>query len=110
MTVGSSTGRVNQRSAHCLNISLNPPMPIRRYAHREGIDIREKRDDAMNEQFQVVLNDEEQYSIWPVGRELPAGWRPEGLAGDRAECLAHIDRVWTDMRPRSVRRHAAANV
>ena len=51
----------------------------------------------------VVLDDEEQYSIWPTGRPIPAGWRPEGFAGTRAACLAHIDAAWTDMRPRSVR-------
>jgi MbtH protein len=53
--------------------------------------------------FQVVLNDEEQYSLWPEDRELPAGWRAEGMRGPKADCLAHIDRVWTDMRPRSLR-------
>ncbi|WP_437759616.1 MbtH family protein [Sorangium sp. So ce1389] len=53
--------------------------------------------------FRVVLNHEEQYSIWPAQRELPAGWRAEGTEGTRKECLAHIDRVWTDMRPLSLR-------
>ncbi|XXV09763.1 MbtH family protein [Sorangium sp. So ce1335] len=53
--------------------------------------------------FRVVLNHEEQYSIWPSHRDLPAGWRAEGTEGTRAECLAHIDRVWTDMRPKSLR-------
>jgi MbtH protein len=53
--------------------------------------------------YQVVVNDEEQYSIWEEGRELPAGWRPEGTTGSRQECLDHIDRVWTDMRPKSLR-------
>ena len=53
--------------------------------------------------FQVVLNDEDQYSIWPADEPLPAGWRAEGTAGARPECLAHIDAVWTDMRPRSAR-------
>jgi MbtH protein len=52
----------------------------------------------------VVVNDEEQYSIWPVGRDLPAGWRPDGFTGTEDECLAHIDEVWTDMRPASLRR------
>ncbi|MDX3419002.1 MbtH family NRPS accessory protein [Streptomyces sp. MD20-1-1] len=52
----------------------------------------------------VVLNDEEQYSIWWIDRELPAGWRAEGTSGTREECLAHIDKVWTDMRPASLRR------
>ncbi|GAT66858.1 MbtH family NRPS accessory protein [Planomonospora sp. ID91781] len=51
----------------------------------------------------VVVNHEEQYSIWPSGRELPDGWRAEGFSGDREECLAHIERVWTDLRPLSVR-------
>jgi MbtH protein len=57
--------------------------------------------------YKVVVNDEEQYSIWLADRELPAGWRPEGTEGDRAACLEHIDRTWTDMRPRSVREHLA---
>jgi MbtH protein len=54
-------------------------------------------------QYTVVVNDEDQHSIWEVGRELPAGWRPTGFTGDRDACLAHIDEVWTDMRPRSLR-------
>jgi len=56
-----------------------------------------------NERYTVVLNDEEQYSIWPLGRELPAGWHEEGTTGTKEECLAHIETVWTDMRPRSLR-------
>ncbi|WP_406161770.1 MbtH family protein [Streptomyces canus] len=55
------------------------------------------------ETFAVVMNDEEQYSIWPVTRELPAGWRREGTVGSREACLEHIEAVWTDMRPLSVR-------
>lgn len=54
--------------------------------------------------FDVVVNDEEQYSIWPSGRELPLGWRKEGTSGKKAECLAHISKVWTDMRPASLRK------
>ncbi len=52
----------------------------------------------------VVINEEEQYSIWPAGRELPAGWRPGGFTGTEDECLAYIDETWTDMRPASLRR------
>ncbi|MFF8732696.1 MbtH family protein [Streptomyces sp. NPDC015171] len=52
----------------------------------------------------VVFNDEEQYSLWPVGRGLPAGWHAEGTEGSREECLARIAEVWTDMRPLSLRR------
>lgn len=53
--------------------------------------------------FTVVCNDEEQYSIWAAGRDLPAGWTATGFEGTKDECLAHIETVWTDMRPRSVR-------
>ncbi|WP_143662620.1 MbtH family protein [Streptomyces sp. CB03238] len=53
---------------------------------------------------QVVANDEEQYSVWPTDRDLPAGWHRAGPSGTREECLAHIDEVWTDLRPLSVRR------
>jgi MbtH protein len=55
----------------------------------------------------VVLNDEEQYSLWPADREPPAGWRREGFAGSEAECLGYIEEVWTDMRPASLRRWMA---
>lgn len=53
--------------------------------------------------MRVVVNDEEQYSIWWSGREIPAGWTPTGFSGTRRECLDHIAEIWTDMRPRSVR-------
>jgi MbtH protein len=57
--------------------------------------------------FAVVVNHEEQYSIWPADREPPAGWRATGFTGAKAECLAHIDEVWTDMLPLSLRKHMA---
>lgn len=57
--------------------------------------------------YRVVRNDEEQYSIWPADRELPAGWHAEGTTGTRQECLDHIAAVWTDMRPLSLRRRMA---
>lgn len=53
--------------------------------------------------YLVVVNDELQYSLWPSGREIPEGWRAEGTQGTRAECLARIELVWTDMRPLSLR-------
>jgi MbtH protein len=55
------------------------------------------------ENFQVVVNDEDQYSIWPQDQLLPAGWTATGFHGPREDCLTHIDAVWTDMRPRSLR-------
>ena len=53
--------------------------------------------------YKVVVNHEEQYSIWPSGRENPVGWRDAGKIGPKAECLAYIKEVWTDMRPLSLR-------
>ena len=54
--------------------------------------------------YKVVINHEEMYSIWPADRDNPAGWRDEGKRGSKAECLEHIDTVWTDMRPLSLRK------
>ncbi|MDT8999094.1 MbtH family NRPS accessory protein [Paucibacter sp. APW11] len=63
---------------------------------------------AADDHFLVVLNEELQYSIWPYGRDIPLGWRAEGFQGPRADCLSHIERVWVDMRPLSVRQHVTA--
>jgi MbtH protein len=65
-------------------------------------------DDDEN-QFQVVANDEEQYSIWPAERALPFGWRAVGKIGNKAECQAYIREVWTDMRPLSLRNQMDSN-
>jgi MbtH protein len=54
--------------------------------------------------YQAVVNDEEQYSIWPEDRELPPGWKAAGKTGTKAEVLAWIEEVWTDMRPLSLRK------
>jgi MbtH protein len=54
--------------------------------------------------YKVVVNHEEQYSIWPVDRENPLGWRDVGKSGSKEECLAYIKEVWTDMRPLSLRK------
>jgi MbtH protein len=54
--------------------------------------------------YRVVVNHEEQYSVWPADREIPLGWREVGTRGTKSECLAHIERVWTDIRPLSLRR------
>jgi MbtH protein len=55
------------------------------------------------EQYKVVVNHEEQYSIWPADTAVPPGWKDVGKAGTKSECLAHIKEIWTDMRPRSLR-------
>jgi MbtH protein len=65
-------------------------------------------DDDGDRIYTVVVNDEEQYSIWPEDRELPKGWARVGQAGRKQECLDYINQVWTDMRPRSVRESMAA--
>jgi MbtH protein len=58
--------------------------------------------------FKVVINIEEQYSIWPADRENPLGWSDVGKTGTRAECLSHIKEAWTDMRPLSLRKKMEA--
>ena len=65
----------------------------------------EQKDDTI---YRVVLNHEEQYSIWPAHKPNPPGWRDEGKSGTKDECLDHIEQVWTDMRPLSVRERMAA--
>jgi MbtH protein len=61
----------------------------------------EKEDTAI---YKVVVNHEEQYSIWPADKDNPLGWRDAGKSGTKAECLAHIKEMWTDMRPLTLRR------
>lgn len=58
--------------------------------------------------YAVVVNQEEQYSIWPTYRELPAGWKEIGKTGSKEDCLEHIKTVWTDMRPRSLQESMSA--
>jgi len=66
----------------------------------------EDRESKFN--FAVVVNHEEQYSIWPVGREIPLGWKSVDVTGPKEQCLAYIKEVWTDMRPLSLRRKMEA--
>ena len=54
--------------------------------------------------YKVVINSEEQYSIWPADRDNPLGWNDAGKTGTRQECLDYIREVWTDMRPLSLRK------
>ncbi|MCX4775393.1 MbtH family protein [Streptomyces sp. NBC_01264] len=63
--------------------------------------------DASPQQYLVVANDEEQYSLWEAGRSVPPGWHDQGVAGTKEACLEHIERVWTDMRPLSLRMNLA---
>lgn len=69
--------------------------------------MREEREDQTV--YRVVVNHEEQYSIWPADRELPLGWNDAGKMGSKQECLEFIKEVWTDMRPLSLRRRMEEN-
>ncbi|HKF49633.1 MAG TPA: MbtH family protein [Terracidiphilus sp.] len=64
--------------------------------------MRDEQDDSTV--YNVVVNLEEQYSIWPAHRQIPAGWREAGKKGTKKECLDYIEEVWTDMRPLSLRK------
>lgn len=57
--------------------------------------------------YHIVINEEEQYSIWAAGRPLPLGWKAVGEAGTKEDCLARIKELWTDMRPLSLKQQMA---
>jgi MbtH protein len=57
-------------------------------------------------QYQVLINDEEQYSLWPAAKAIPGGWKATGMRGEKDECAKFVDEAWTDMRPRSLRQNA----
>ena len=61
------------------------------------------RDNNASAEYIVLVNHEEQYSIWPASRPIPDGWRSEGPNGSKETCLAYIGETWTDMRPKSLR-------
>lgn len=61
-------------------------------------------DSEHNTNYKVVVNHEGQYSIWPAERENPVGWKDGGKSGSKAECLAYVKEVWTDMRPLTLRK------
>ncbi|WP_327364829.1 MbtH family protein [Streptomyces sp. NBC_01296] len=64
--------------------------------------------DDENGRFQVVVNDEEQHSLWPAFAEVPAGWRVVFGEAARSECLLYVEQSWTDLRPKSLREAMAA--
>jgi len=73
---------------------------------RNGVSSNEPEDTQI---YKVVINNEEQYSIWPQDRENAAGWNDVGKVGTKKECLAYIREVWTDMRPASLRKKLASS-
>lgn len=68
------------------------------------MDQNQNKDTEDTNVYQVVINHEEQYSIWLVDREPPLGWRSVGKQGSKLECLDYIKNVWLDMRPLSLRK------
>jgi MbtH protein len=64
-----------------------------------------RNEDEDTRVYKVVINHEEQYSIWFADRENALGWKDAGKVGTKKECLDHIEVVWTDMRPLSLRKH-----
>jgi MbtH protein len=76
-------------------------LPITKFSRRKRAMPEETEDKTI---YKVVVNHEEQYSIWPAHRENALGWNDAGKSGLKAECLAYIKEVWTDMRPLSLRK------
>jgi len=76
-------------------------LAARSHQRERGTMNTEEREDTRT--YKVVINHEDQYSIWPAERPNPSGWRDGGKTGQKKDCLAYIQEVWTDMRPRSLR-------
>jgi amino acid adenylation domain-containing protein len=83
-------GKVDRRALRALaGDDAAPPAPV--------------ADGAEDVAYRVVVNDEDQYSVWPAGRSLPSGWSPVGRPDSLEHCLEVVDELWTDLRPRSLR-------
>jgi len=77
------------------------------YGGKQVSDINQFRVNAYTidgDLFIALINDEEQYSIWPAKKDIPAGWKAVDFSGSKTEVSAYIDKHWTDMRPASLRR------
>src|SRR5689334_1088876 len=81
-----------------------PPSSTNSASFEQGETGMHEEDDDPFDTYAVVVNHEEQYSIWPTEKPMPNGWRAAGRQGSKQECLDHIAEVWTDMRPLSLRR------
>jgi MbtH protein len=84
----------------------NPDLDRASWKRREPIRSKEyamlETDDA-DRKYQVLVNGEEQYSLWPLDKTPPTGWRQSGATGNRETCLTYVNATWTDMRPLSLR-------
>jgi MbtH protein len=89
-----------RRTAHAIQRFVRGGRYDREYRSHAMSDIQDDEDRTI---YRVVVNHEEQYSIWPAHRDNPLGWRDAGKTGTKEECLAYVKEVWTDMRPLSLR-------
>lgn len=64
--------------------------------------------DEAEARYVVLINGEEQHSLWPAAKAIPEGWRQVGAEGSKAECLQYVETHWTDMRPLSLRERVAS--
>lgn len=104
-SVGARGGGKKTRSPHVYSMKAS----FDSFAPERNITMTQQQNHAADDLvYTVVINEEEQYSIWPTFREVPAGWREVGQRGVKADCLAYIENTWTDMRPASLRRHMDA--
>jgi len=87
------------------NLTLNYSLELCKSELMNSLEAKMNRDDKEDTTiYKVVVNHEEQYSIWPADRENPLGWSDVGKSGLKPECLEYIKQVWTDMRPLSLRK------
>lgn len=93
------------RSGSLTHSRINFSFTICRRFSRRTRRINMESEQSDSRQYKVVINHEEQYSIWAMDKSNPPGWNDVGKSGTKDECLDYIERVWTDMRPLSVRRH-----
>lgn len=69
----------------------------------DGGIVQVSTENEADSQYQVLVNHEEQYSLWPLDKAPPVGWRQTGPTGSKETCLAYVNATWTDMRPLSLR-------
>jgi uncharacterized protein YbdZ (MbtH family) len=86
-----------------MSVKFRSTASNRRMMRREAIVFMVNPFDDEEGSFLILVNEEEQFSLWPSFNEVPDGWTVTGPAGARAECLAWITEHWTDMRPKSLR-------
>jgi uncharacterized protein YbdZ (MbtH family) len=110
MTFASATQAVLFCAAGMAVVTLlvTPSRSLRSFPRTEATEesiTEPEGDSGMDDdaRYEVLRNDEDQYSLWLAGQEVPQGWYRVGKEGTKDECSAYVDEIWTDMRPRSLR-------